>query len=196
MPWKEIRPVDERMRFIVAVNEDPKGNFRRLCESFGISRAKGYKWVQRYREHGPSGLEDRKPVARSCPHRTPDAMVDRVVAMRKDHPFDGPEKLRARLRSLDEPVPAASTIGEILYRHGLIRPRRARLRVPSNPNPLGLCEEPNDVWCVDFKGHFACGDGSRLCVPEILRSLFRKLCGLPERRDRRVVAGLRASAWS
>ena len=159
--------MDERMRFIVAVNEDPKGNFRRLCDSFGISRAKGYKWVQRYREQGPGGLEDRKPIARSCPHRTPEAMVDRVVALRKDHPFDGPEKLRARLEALGNQgwkPPAASTIGEILYRHGLIRPRRARLRVPANPNPLGPCEEPNDVWCVDFKGHFACGDGRR-CHP-------------------------------
>ena len=167
MPWKEIRAVDERMRFIVAVNEDPKGNFRRLCDSFGISRAKGYKWVQRYREQGPGGLEDRKPIARTCPHRTPEAVVDRVVALRKDHPFDGPEKLRARLEALGAQglkLPAASTIGEILYRHGLIRPRRARLRVPSNPNPLGPCEEPNDVWCVDFKGHFACGDGRR-CHP-------------------------------
>jgi hypothetical protein len=65
--------------------------------SFGISRAKGYKWLERYREEGPKGLEDRMPVARSCPHRTPDAVVDRVVALRKEFPFDGLEKLRARL---------------------------------------------------------------------------------------------------
>lgn len=167
MPWKEIRTVDERLRFIAAVQQDPRGNFSRLCESFGISRAKGYKWLERYREEGPNGLEDRKPVARSCPHRTPDAVTDRVVALRKEFPFDGPEKLRARLLDRQEQglhVPAASTIGAILDRHGLIRPRRARLRMPPNPSPLAPCEEPNDVWCVDFKGHFACGDGVR-CYP-------------------------------
>ena len=165
MPWKETRAVDERLRFIAAVQEDPKGNFRRLCERFGISRPKGYKWLKRYREMGPAGLEDRKPIARSCPHRTANVVVDRVIEMRKEHPYDGPKKLRARLLAFGEPqVPAASTIGEILDRYGLIRPRRARLRVPPSASPLEPCSEPNDVWCVDFKGHFACGDRTR-CHP-------------------------------
>ena len=52
MPWKETRPVDERIQFIAAVAEDPRGNFARLCERFGISRAKGYKWLRRYEELG------------------------------------------------------------------------------------------------------------------------------------------------
>ena len=167
MPWKETRPVDERLRFIAAVQEDPKGNFTRLCARFGISRAKGYKWVERYEQLGPAGLEDRKPIARLCPHRTADPVVDRVVAMRKQHPHDGPKKLRVRLLDLHEPslrVPAASTIGDILERYGLVRPRRARLRVPPNPSPLEPCSQPNELWCVDFKGHFACGDKTR-CHP-------------------------------
>jgi len=167
VPWKEIRVVDERVRFIAAVKEDPKGNFAQLCRRFGIHRSQGYKWLARYNELGPPGLQDRKPIALRCPHRTADAVVDRVVTLRKQHPFDGPKKLRVRLLELGEadlPVPAASTIGDILDRYGLIRPRRARLRVPPNPNPLGACEQPNDLWCVDFKGHFACGDGQR-CHP-------------------------------
>jgi putative transposase len=167
VPWKDIRPVDDRVRFIAAVKEDPRGNFAELCRRFGIHRSKGYKWLQRYREHGPAGLEDRKPIAQSCPHKTPDEVVDRVVAMRKEHPWDGPKKLRERLFELggDElRVPAASTIGDILDRYGLIRPRRARLRMPPHPSPLEPCSEPNDLWCVDFKGHFACRDGRR-CHP-------------------------------
>jgi len=166
VPWKEIRVVDERIRFIAAVQEDPKGNFAQLCRRFGIHRSKGYKWLQRYNELGPSGLEDRKPVAWECPHRTADEVVDRIVGMRKEHPHDGPKKLRARLLQQDPrlQLPAASTIGEILDRYGLIRPRRARLRVPPHPSPLEPCQQPNDLWCVDFKGHFALGDGSR-CHP-------------------------------
>jgi len=166
LPWKETCPVDQRVRFIAAIQEDPKGNFARLCASFGISRSKGYKWLTRYRELGPAGLEDQKPVARSCPHRTPDAVIDRVVAIRKKHPYDGPKKLRRRLleREPELAVPAASTIGDILDKYGLIRPRRMRLRVPPNPSPLDPCVEPNDVWCVDFKGHFALRDGTR-CHP-------------------------------
>lgn len=166
MPWKEIRPVDERIRFIAAVREDPRGNFAELCRRFGIHRSKGYKWLQRYNEHGPAGLEDREPVARRCPHATPNEVVDRIVALRKEYPHDGPRKLRVRLleREPELVVPAASTIGEILDRYGLIRPRRVRLRVPPHPSPLEPCAQPNDVWCVDFKGHFAVGDGTR-CHP-------------------------------
>lgn len=166
MPWKEIRVVDERVRFIAAVQEDPKGNFAQLCRRFGIHRSKGYKWVQRYNELGPPGLADRKPVAHECPHRTPNEVVDCIVAMRKEHPYDGPKKLRVRLLQQHPRLllPAASTIGDILDRYGLIRPRRARLRVPPHPSPLEPCQQPNDVWCVDFKGHFALGDGSR-CYP-------------------------------
>jgi transposase InsO family protein len=166
MPWKETRIVEERLRFIAAVLEDPKGNFARLCARFGISRAKGYKWVARYRELGPEGLVDRKPIARVFPHRTPDEVVDRILGLRKEHPFDGPKTLRAMLIE-SEPtitVPAASTIGDILDRYGLIRPRRARLRVPPSIHPLAHAAEPNDVWCTDFKGHFATGDGAR-CHP-------------------------------
>jgi transposase InsO family protein len=188
MPWKEMRPVDQRVRFIAAVQEDPKGNFRRLCERFGISRAKGYKWLRRYNELGPAGLEDHKPIARSCPHRTSDAVVDRVVALRKEHPFDGPRKLRVRLLTLEPElaVPAASTIGDILDRYGLIRPRRARLRVPPHASPLEPCAYPNELWCIDFKGHFACGDGTRchpLTISDAASRYLIKCEGLTEPKD-------------
>jgi transposase InsO family protein len=167
MPWKETCVVDQRVRFIAAVQEDPRGNFSRLCERFGIARSVGYKWVERYNELGPAGLADRESVARACPHKTPDAVEDRVVALRKRHPFDGPKKLRQRLLDIGESqivVPAASTIGEILDRYGLIRPARARLRVPPSTTPLAHAHGPNDVWSVDFKGHFATSDGAR-CYP-------------------------------
>lgn len=166
MPWKETRVVDERVRFIAAVQEDPRGNFARLCGRFGISRAKGYKWLARYREGGPAGLLDRKPVPGSCPHRTSEQVEDRVVELRKQLPQYGPKKLRAILleQAPELAIPAASTIGDILDRYGLIRPRPVRLRVPPSSSPLAHAQQPNDVWCVDFKGHFALGNGTR-CHP-------------------------------
>lgn len=166
MPWKETRVVDERMRFVVAVQEDPRGNFAALCRQFGISRAKGYKWLARHAAFGPSGLESRPPVARSHPNQTSAAMVDRVVELRKERPHDGPKKLRALLleQAPELAIPAASTIGDILDRHGLIRPRRFRVRVPPSTDPLAHAKQPNDVWCTDFKGDFALGAGGR-CYP-------------------------------
>ncbi len=189
MPWKEARIVDERVRFIAAVAEDPRGNFTRLCASFGISRAKGYKWLERYERLGPAGLEDQRSVAKSCPHRTPDDVVDRIITLRKRFPFDGPKKLRVRLRDIDGAdfaLPAASTIGEILDRYGLVRPRRSRLRVPPSTEPLAHAELPNDVWCTDFKGHFACGDGTRchpLTITDAMSRYLVKCEGLPGEKE-------------
>lgn len=165
MAWRESRVVDERVRFIAAVAESDEP-FAELCRQFGVSRKTGYKWVERYELHGPGALEDRTPVPKRCPHRLPDPVADLVVQARKAHPRWGPKKLRALLGE-EHPelvVPATSTIGELLKRSGLIRPRRRRLRVPLHSSPLEPSDRPNGLWAADFKGHFALGDRSR-CYP-------------------------------
>lgn len=157
--------MDERVRFITEVNESQE-SFSALCRRFGISRKTGYKWCERYEEHGPSGLEERAPIARSCPHQTAAELVAALVELRKEHPSWGPKKLKARLEALGRSdVPAASTVGDLLKRHGLVRPRRRRVYPPvMTAQPLAEATVPNDTWCVDFKGHFALGDKTR-CYP-------------------------------
>src|SRR5262249_8040991 len=154
MPWKESCPMTERVKFIAACAEESEVSFAELCRGFGISRETGYKWLARFDAEGPSGLEDRKPVARACPHRTPEAVADAIVALRKRPPHRGPKKLREMLLTEHPEVawPAASTIGEVLERQGLIRPRHRRVRARPSTSPLGAQLEPNDVWCIDFKG--------------------------------------------
>ncbi len=165
MPWKETCPMHERLKFIVAASDETR-TFVEVCAQFGISPKTGYKWLARYRALGPAGLEQRQPVARECPHRTPEELRDVIVGLRKERPFWGPKKLRAvLLRDHPEQTwPAASTIGDLLHREGLIRPRRRRVHVAPATQPLASCTRPNDTWCVDFKGHFALGDGAR-CYP-------------------------------
>jgi transposase InsO family protein len=163
VPWKETCSMDERVKFIAAVN-DFDGSFRALCRQFGIAPRTGYKWVARYEEFGPAGLEDRAPIPRRFPHATHPDVLARVIDLRKEHPSWGPKKLRAVLLASGVDVPHPSTIGELLKRHGLIRPRRRRVRTPSSVEPLAIGSQPNDVWCTDFKGHFALGDRQR-CHP-------------------------------
>jgi transposase-like protein len=91
--------VDERLRFIAAVNESDE-SFSELCRQFGISRKTGYKWCKRYEQFGPAGLEDRAPIPRSCPHATPPEMLDLILELRKERPTWGPKKIRARLQTL------------------------------------------------------------------------------------------------
>lgn len=155
--------MDERIRLIALWNEQ-KMSVAELGRAFGISRKTVYKWVERYEEHGAAGLEDRTTVAHNRPHATPEALVSALVELRKERPTWGPKKLRARLEQRGMAAPAASTIGELLKKHGLIRPRRRRVYPPRMPSELAQTTQPNDTWCVDFEGHFALGDKTR-CYP-------------------------------
>jgi len=156
--------VNERLRLIALVNESDE-SFATLCQSLGISRKTEYKWVARYEALGPSGLDDRTSARRVFAHATPAAVVDALLELRKEHPRWGPKKLCARLITLGvEHVPAASTVGDLLRKHGLIRPRRRRVFPPKSPSKIHVTEYPNDTWCIDFKGHFSLGDKTR-CHP-------------------------------
>jgi putative transposase len=165
MPWREVWPMEEKLRFVAAVLDD-ECSMTELCESFGVSRKTGYKWLARYREYGPEGLYE---LSRA-PHRVPWAIAPEqgaaVLAMRRAHPSWGPKKLRVKLyeRAPEQSQPAASTIGELLRRHGLIRPRKRRRHAVPNPGPLSVASNPNDVWSIDFKGWFRTQDGAR-CDP-------------------------------
>jgi putative transposase len=166
MSWNETDPMTEKLKFIVAASQPYPGSFSELCASFGITRQTGYKWLLRYESEGPAGLleKSRRPI--SMPNQLPDEIVSLLISARKEHPTWGPKKLRAVLEAKqpDISLPAPSTISDWLKKYGLIRPRKRRLRVPLHTSPLALYEFPNEVWCTDFKGHFAMNDGIR-CYP-------------------------------
>jgi transposase InsO family protein len=155
--------MDERVRLIALWNEGQM-SVSQLSRAFEISRKTVYKWLARYEQAGAAGLADGLPIAHVHPHATPEAMVVALLELRKERPTWGPKKLRARLAELGMAVPAASTVGEILKKHGLVRPRRRRVYPPRLPSELAETTRPNDTWCTDFKGHFALGDKTR-CYP-------------------------------
>lgn len=165
MVWKVSCVMDEKLKFITDCLSG-ESSMAEACRRHGVSRKTGYKWLARYRESGVDGLKD---VSRA-PHAHPNAVgterEDAVLALKRKHMLWGPQKVRDAL-ILKEPQvawPAASTIGDILDRNGLVVKRRRRGRATPSSAPLAHCAEPNDVWCVDFKGWFRTGDGAR-CDP-------------------------------
>lgn len=58
----------------------------------------------------------------------------------------------------------ASTFGNILQRAGLTSPKRKKRRTTPYSEPFSEVTAPNQLWCMDFKGYFVSGDGSR-CDP-------------------------------
>jgi transposase InsO family protein len=164
MPWKETSPVTERMQFIAAYLEGNE-NFSELCERFGISRKQGYKWRQRYEMGGIEALKDRSRAPLNHPQAVAESIVRLIVEARKRHARWGPRKLLVILQRRYPTLsfPAASTVGELLKRQGLIAKRRRRHRSAPYPDRLGGYDGPNKVWCADFKGSFPV-DGER-CSP-------------------------------
>lgn len=165
MPWKERTAVEERKAFI---EEWRKGeeSVAALCRYFGISRESAYKWIKRYEVGGEAGLVE----LNRAPHHSPQEMSERtekaIVKLRQEHARWGPRKLLAYLKRHrpDDHWPAASSVGELLRREGLAHRRRKRQRTPPYSTPLSHAKAPNQVWCIDYKGWFHCGDGSR-CDP-------------------------------
>lgn len=164
MPWKRTGAVDERLRFIATV-QSSDDSFSEICRRFGVSRRVGYKWLKRYQLDGPSGLDDRAPLALTIKHKLPPSVVARIIQVRKEHPTWGPRKIRKTLEAhCFWRVPATSTIGDVLTNYGLITKRRARRATPPSASPMAPTTKPNETWCVDFKGHFAMKNGVR-CHP-------------------------------
>lgn len=190
MAWKESCRVTERARFVLEWEREKQEaggrvNMAALCRAFGIERQTGYKWLRRYVEAGRSirALEDQSRRPKSSPTKTPEKVEAAIIRGRRMRPRWGARKLRdwllrvgyRRVRIRRDLIPTASTVGAVLRRHGLTRPRKRRQRTPPYSEPFKNCDRPNSVWCVDFKGWFRTGDGS-VCYPLTLTDAFsRKL---------------------
>jgi transposase InsO family protein len=132
-------------------------NRKALCRAYGISRSRGYEVLDRYRREGEAGLMDlsRRPL--HSPGRTPAALEAQVLAIREENPSWGGRKIRRRLQDLGaKQPPSASTITAILCRNGrLVGSAEDRVRDWQRfERP-----SPNELWQMDFKGHFAIASG-------------------------------------
>ena len=155
--------MDERMRFVIRLKDGE--SMASLCREFGISRKTGYKIFERYESCGVEGLTDRTRRPFRYANQLPPQVEAAIVAAKKEKPHWGARKIRERLlRKLPHAikVPAASTIHAVLDRHGLVRRPRLRQRAQGTSLSEGL--QPNDLWCVDYKGEFQLGD-KRYCYP-------------------------------
>jgi putative transposase len=156
--------MDEKIKFIVAVKSETY-SFAEVCRQFGISRKCGYELVRRYDAEGEKALVERSRAAHSHPNALDEHDCAQLLAIKQRYPLFGPRKVRdyARLSGWQQ-LPAASTIGELFKRHGLVHPRKHRRRTAGQIGPVPGANEPNQTWCVDFKGQFRMGN-ARYCYP-------------------------------
>lgn len=199
MPWMEVSAMEQRREFVrLAMMEG--SNRRELCRRFGISAEVGYKWLARA-QAGDGELADRSRRPHASPGRSSAEIEAAVLAVREAHPVWGARKIKACLERQGLVTPAASTVHQILHRHGRIEafplaPGKAWLRFEK--------AQPNQLWQMDFKGWIrlaggekchpltivddhsrfspclkACADQQGLTVKPLLEETFRRY-GLPQ----------------
>jgi len=157
--------VEERVRFAVSADRG-EASISALCREHGISRETGHKWLKRWREGGVAALSDVSRAPRGRPGTLAPEIAAALLAKRAARPHWGPRKLLAVL-AVERPEvawPAASTVGDLLRRAGLVESRRRVRRAVPLERPFAAAALPNDEWAIDFKGWFRTGDGKR-CDP-------------------------------
>jgi len=191
MPWKTVSLVQARQQLVEAMLARHQ-SLQVVARRFGISRKTAYKWLDRFRRGGRSGLGDRSRRPHRFARQLDPGRIGLIVRWRRRRPFWGAKKLYQQLRRSGLAcLPCVRTVERWLKRRGWVRPRRHRARRgPALPLPgLTQPQRPNQVWTVDFKGWFRTGDGVRQ-EPLTVRDLFSRygLCVrlLPNQEDRAV----------
>ena len=135
-----------------------------LARQYEVSRKTAHKWINRFKKEGTAGLEERSRAPHDHPNALSQDMELRILEWKAKKPLWGAPKIHSKLWELPD-CPSESTVSNVLARWGLSRKvRRRRTGAVPTQGPLAHCEQANQVWCADFKGHFRTADGRR-CDP-------------------------------
>jgi transposase InsO family protein len=159
MPWKE-ETVEQLRRTFVTLASEAGCNFSALCREYGITRRTGYKWLERFQVGSSLHDQSRAPICR--PQKTPPELEQLIISVRCNHPTWGARKILRYLADKGNVLlPAPSTATSILKRNGFVTPEASAQHTAFQRFERAA---PNDLWQMDFKGHFAMLDGNR-CHP-------------------------------
>ena len=141
----------ERMVKMVLGGQTPQA----VSEAVGVCPRTVRKWVARYREEGPPGLQDRSSRPKRLHQPTPQAVVEQIEALRR-------QRLTGKAIAAATGVSSA-TVSRVLRRLGL-----NRLSALEPAQPVRRCERehPGELIHIDIKklgkfnriGHRITGD--------------------------------------
>jgi transposase InsO family protein len=175
MPWKESSAMSQRTEFVKEALKE-NANRRALCREYGITPRTGYKWLKRYEAQGELGLYEGSRRPKHSPRKSDPLVEEAVLCVRSKHPSWGGRKIRWQLGQEGiQPLPAASTITAILHRHEQIPPEESEKHRAMQRFEM---EHPNQLWQMDFKGHFETMNGARCHPLTVLDDHSRFLVGL------------------
>lgn len=119
MPCEVMLPMEQRTQMLL---DWQSGVFCKadLSRKYGVSRKTVYKWLHRYESGGIDSLGDRS-VPRRSPNAIPEALVDIIVAEKRNNKSRGSKKIHVQLQTSypEIALPSVGTIGNVLKRKGV-----------------------------------------------------------------------------
>jgi transposase InsO family protein len=144
-------------------------SYREVARAHGVSKSYVGKLVGRFGEGGYEALAPRSRAPRRIPHRTPDALEDEIVALRKELTDLGVDAgactIHYHLSRRHPKPPSVSTIWRVLRRRGFVvpephkRPRSSWVRFEARL--------PNECWQSDVT-HWHLADGTEVEIVNFL----------------------------
>ena len=132
-----------------------------VARDYGLSRRWVITLVQRYLAEGETGLQPRSRRPSSSPNRTPGAVEEEVLAIRKELDRTGHEAgaatIAAHLVRRHGSSPAVSTIWRILSARGFVTPQPHKR--PKSSFVRFEAVQPNERWQADIT-HWPLADGT------------------------------------
>ena len=177
MPWKETDAMKEKRSFIEAMLKQNRP-FRELCREWGISEKTGYKWRKRFYEEGYAGLAEESRAPQEHPNAIDGDTAAEMIRLRLAHPTWGAKKILAIYHRLHPslPLPSLSSVNRIIEKAGLLKKKRVHTAAITSEcprlNQAMEVHEPNDVWCIDFKGWWR--SNGEICEPFTVRDKYSR----------------------
>jgi len=112
-------PFDYRLRLVTHARQH---GIKAAARAFQTTVPTVRKWLRRYQAQKLAGLQEQSRAPHYCPHKITGELAERVVALRRQLPTFGAQRLQ---REWDLPL-SHMAIQRILRQHGLLVPRRRK----------------------------------------------------------------------
>lgn len=166
---------ESRLRMVLrVVNEG--ASVTQVAAEFCVSRKTVHKWIACYERDGVRGVSHRGGGRPLGSFRTEDRTCGLILWLKRKEPEFGPKKIHCLLgeQLAPEEMPSLSTVARVLRRAGLTEAKgRGRRLCPSSDAGIVDAAGCNDLWTMDFKGHWYTLDGLK-CNPLTVQDAFSR----------------------
>lgn len=150
-----------------------------FCRIWGVGRSTLAKWLKRYREEGPQGLETRRWRARNPhPNATPEDVKERVRETKRRHPSFGLRKIRDWLFRFEAKKVSTTTVKKVLVEADLHAAPKAKKKRRKKPIVRRFERaKPRELWQSDITSFLLPRTGRRLYLTVFLDDHSRYIVG-------------------